>query len=247
MSKKETAKKRKHRRKNRKYLALFFAGIIVLGTLVALSLTVLFPIKHIQVGGSNIYTAEQIVSAANIKSNDNLLRVNKKELIKSVQQSLPFIEKVEVKRKLPETLIITVSDATESHCYYVDGKYYSVNTDGRVLKEYTDLPENIALVDCEVTQEEKGVLTYVPTSSEAKAVIDELFLRDLTQNIILVSLKDIHNIEVYLDTDITVKFGDAIYFAEKVDHFVSMNIKEAGTVKLDQWNPQHKQGSFYAK
>ena len=81
----------------------------------------------------------------------------------------------------------------------------------------------------------------------AKAVIDELFSRDLTQNIILVSLKDIHNIEMYLDTDVTVKFGDAIYFAEKVDHFVSMNINEAGTVKLDQWNPQHKQGSFYAK
>lgn len=247
MNKKEEVKRRKRKRKSKKYFALFFVAIIVLGVLVALSLTILFPIKHIQVGGSNIYTAEQIATAANIKSKDNLLRIREEELLKNVQQKLPFIETLEVRRKLPGTLIITVGDATESHCYYVDGKYYSVTTDGRVLKEYTDLPENMTLVDCEVVLEESDVLTYIPSSSEAKEVIDKLFSKDLSQKIILVSLKDIHNIEVYLDTDITVKFGDAVYFAEKVDHFVSMNINEAGTVKLDQWNPQHKQGSFYAK
>ena len=104
---KRKARQRKIRRRRIKVL-LF---VLAVGVGVILSLTVFFKIESISASGSSKYSAEQIIAATGIKKGDNLFisSVNEEKL----KTKLPYIEKVTVKRKLPGTYTLKVTDAAE--------------------------------------------------------------------------------------------------------------------------------------
>ena len=105
-------KKRKIKNKARSVLISLIAIIAFLAIGITLSLTIFFNITDINVTGSGIYTAEEVVQHATIEIGENLFLIDTQACIEKLTESLPYIYDVKITRKLPTTLNIEITDAT---------------------------------------------------------------------------------------------------------------------------------------
>lgn len=104
-------KKRKLKNSVRNVI-IFTTLILVFAAVgVVLSLTVFFKIDTISVTGSGIYSEEEIINASNINTGDNLFLIDKDKSTEKMECVLPYIYTAEIKRELPSTVKITVTDA----------------------------------------------------------------------------------------------------------------------------------------
>lgn len=249
----EFLRKRKERQRKirKRRLKIFFTifVIILLITGVILSLTVFFPIKTISAKGSKIYSKSEIVSLCGIKTGDNLFTVSEKETLEVLKKKLPFVEKIEFTRSLPDTLTISVTDAKEYACYYSGGKYYTVSKNGWTLASYDEKPQNIILIITDKAKCKVGSaigFTDEGSHSQAQDIIDMLSDYDIAVN--YVDLTDSLSLKAKVDGRFIVNFGTNADFEYKIKHLKSMmeeiDKKDTGKINLSMWNSQNTQGTF---
>ena len=135
---KQTAKKKK--RKNNYILYYLGLGGLSAIVLLVLSLTVLFPIQNITVKPTdenitlNELQAESFAKASGIKPGENLWRIGKKSAERQVLLSSNTIDAVQIKRKLPGTVVIEVNMAQVQYVLYDNGTYHVISENGRVME-----------------------------------------------------------------------------------------------------------------
>ncbi len=97
------------RRRKRKAKVVFFTllFIMMIITLAVLSMTVFFNAETITVEGNTRYTAAQLLEQGGLTVGQNLFRLDKFEVMDKMEQ-LPYVKQVEIDRKLPNGLKITV-------------------------------------------------------------------------------------------------------------------------------------------
>ena len=122
----------------------FFRGvmrILFLGLLLAAAvaaLTVFFKVSTISVEGASKYSAEEIVSALDVKQGDNLYLWNKPKTISNLQRRLPYLETVQIRRHLPNTLVVSVVECRAAVAVQTNGVYFVVSEKGKVLEQTAD-------------------------------------------------------------------------------------------------------------
>lgn len=87
----------------RELLRLFVMILVVAVILVCAVL--FFKVTDIQVSGSQIYTAGQVIGASGIAEGDSLLTIRRTSAAARIKVMLPYIENVKVSRYLPLSLI----------------------------------------------------------------------------------------------------------------------------------------------
>ena len=101
---------RKRKRKKRAKVVFFsLLFVLMIITLAILSMTVFFNAETIEVTGNTRYTAEELLEKGDLKIGQNLFRLDKFEVIDRMK-ILPYVKEVTIKRKLPNTLSITVEE-----------------------------------------------------------------------------------------------------------------------------------------
>ncbi len=243
---KRKARQRKIRRRRIKvFLVLLF--VLAVGVGVILSLTVFFKIESISASGSSKYSAEQIITATGIKKGDNLFisSVNEEKL----KTKLPYIEKVTVKRKLPGTYTLKVTDAAEYVCYLSGDKYYPVSKSGRVLSEVSEKPEGIPEISAGgLTLKVGHKLIFAKEKNET--TLNEIFAsaEKTKLKITKIDITDELAITVGVDGRFTVNLGTSNYTDKKFAHLAGMikNMDETakGKINLSMWTPTNTEGSF---
>lgn len=96
--------------------------IIAIGTV--LCLTVFFQINTISASGSKIYSSDKILSQCIIQKGKNLFTVNTDEAALRIEENLPYVYKAEIKRKLPDTIEIKVTDAKVAYSLLCEDNTY---------------------------------------------------------------------------------------------------------------------------
>ena len=164
---KKKKKKKPHRIYNTNFGFKFLTMLAVVGVIV-LAMMIFFRVKHIEVvlkgvpaeteaaadpsgdgtafsvqtvDGSPLsyYTAEEIITASGINIDDNLLSLSKAAVASRIHAALPYVNEIQIKKKLPSTVIITVSEFTVTYGIQDEtGGWWLINREGRVL-EQTDL------------------------------------------------------------------------------------------------------------
>lgn len=84
-------------------------ALLVVGAILA-SVAVFLKVNEVQVDGTSRYTPEQIIETAGIQTGDNLFLFNKFEVIRKLKQEYPYLEDVEIRRRLPDTFLIHVTE-----------------------------------------------------------------------------------------------------------------------------------------
>ena len=128
-------RRRKKRRSGRRFEFLYqlLCLILVLGAIVA-GCIVFFKANNIEVTGANRYTKQEILEASGIAQGDNLFLINKFSAIDRAVQQLPYIDRMTIRRKLPETLVITVEECTPVAAVPEENGFYLISRKGKVLE-----------------------------------------------------------------------------------------------------------------
>lgn len=243
---KRKARQRKIRRRRIK-IFLVLLLLLAVGAGVILSLSVFFKIESISASGSSKYSAEEIIAASGIKKGDNLFvsSVNDEKL----KRKLPYIEKITVKRSLPATFTIKVTDAEEYVCYLSGNKYYPVSRSGRVLSKTDEKPEGIPEISAGgLTLKVGRKLAFAKEKTEN--TLNEIFENaEKTEiRITRVDITDELAITLGVDGRFTVNLGTSNYIDKKFAHLSSMmknmDASAAGKINLSMWTPSNTEGSF---
>ena len=243
--------RQKRIRKRRLIIFFVFFIIMAISVTITLSLTVFFPIEKINVKGSQIYTSDEIIRLCGINQGDNLFTVSKVDAEKMLKANLPYVEKIEIERKLPDTLNIKVKDAEEFACYNANGRYYTVSSSGWVLKETAEKPSNLTEIVTDTVKCKTG--TAVAFGDEkVKAIIDKLVseLDSVGLKTDKIDVKEKISIYVNVENRFNVFLGTSNNIKEKIRHLASM-IKEipkekTGYINLSMWTSDKPEGTFIA-
>lgn len=243
--------RQKRIRKRRLTVFFIFFIVMLISVAVTLSLTVFFPIEKITVKGSNIYGSEEIIKYSGIEKGENLFMVSRADAEKALKKTLPYVESIEIEREFPDTLSLTVKDATEFACYNVKGRFYIVSSSGWVLKETAEKPENLTeiitdTVGCKVGSE------IVFSADTNKELIDEITREFEAVKLKVNSINVKEKISIYVNVEdrFEVFLGTPNNIKEKIRHLGGM-IKEIpknkkGEINLSMWTSDKPEGTFIA-
>ena len=86
------------------------------------------------------YSNAEIVKQSGISVGDNIFTFGEKRTTLNIKSKLPFIESIKYERKLPDKLVIKVTDAKAYYCYKQGDSYYNVSKNGWVLEKASEKP-----------------------------------------------------------------------------------------------------------
>jgi len=135
---KQNNSKKKDKQNKKRKLILFFIKIITIIVLICIAIGYLvtspiFNIKKIEVSGSEKITTDTYISLSGITIGKNIYDLNKRTIKDNIKQE-PYVDTVQVKRKLPDTIEITIEERKESFIIPVLNSYAYINNQGYFLQ-----------------------------------------------------------------------------------------------------------------
>ena len=107
-----SARNNRRRRRGRGRFGPLLRLLCALAVVVALTMgaTVFFQVETVVVSGNSRYTQEEVIQATGIQTGENLFGMNKYQVARQVLQALPYVEQVMIRRTLPSTIVITLTE-----------------------------------------------------------------------------------------------------------------------------------------
>lgn len=231
-------KRRKHRRH---VLVVFyvFLFLAVLGTAVALSLTVLFRITAVEVTGSSRYSQQQIVEASGIQTGDNLFLTKTGEASQKICRALPYLGTAKVTRKFPTGIRIEVAEESVWGAVLDGSRYLILGENGKVMEITPSLPAGCAeLRGLAVSSAEPGAEAEFTDSSQISLFREVLSALEASGigSITEVDFSRPARILVVYDGRVTINLGeptDLDYKLKFAVKLLSENIKDTEKGTLD--------------
>ncbi len=108
---------------------------LVICVVIVVALTLFFRVDTIVITGTERYTAQQVEDASGVEHGDNLILLNKHELVQHVQEALPYVQDMRVNRKLPDTLLVEVEECGTPLALIQDGSAWLVSPRGKIVEQ----------------------------------------------------------------------------------------------------------------
>lgn len=212
MAKREE-RERRHQLVRLKTLA---AGVLILGAIIAALLGIMrfvsgptFQVDSIEISGTRHLTREAVIGLAAVPDGTSLLRVDGRAVRTRIEAD-PWVASVVVKRRLPDTLVIEVTEREPAAVIDTGGTdLWVVSADGYWLGERTSAETGtLSIRDLEEVDPQPGK----PVASEtlinavriAAGLSDELRARTR-----VISAPTIERTALILEDDIEVFIGDS--------------------------------------
>ena len=134
-----TEKKRK-KRKRRLILVVVSFSLVIAAAVTGLvyGFFTVFRITGYQVEGGTTYTAEQVFETSGLKLQKNLFFSNTKDAKARIETMLPYIGSAEIKRKMPGTLILVLTETQAAAMMQESAGYLLLDKDGKALERKID-------------------------------------------------------------------------------------------------------------
>lgn len=204
-------KKRKRRRKARTVFILAF--VFIAACMVFGLYSPAFNLQSIDVQGSSKLSKDYIISRAAIPLGQNIFKINSWH-VADVIKNEPYVENVEIKRKLPNRILIRISERSPQAVVQYMGSYVLIDKNGVALETRTSI-EDTGLVEIKGIEFDKLLLgkPIVQSDSEnlnvALGVLTLMHKGDLLHYIGYVDVKDLSRVKVLLDGRFDVALGSS--------------------------------------
>ena len=234
---KEQNEKRKKSKVKRNILTGILIAVGIIAVVVVLSLTVWFKINLIEIKGNQLYTVDEIEAVLPIEEEDNLFLTDTGSAARKLEEKLPYIYQAEIKRKLPSTIEVNITETptvfailNEDETYtLVDDNFKVLYTSAETSPQDAVIITNAAITAAVVgTRMELGdekVMENLLTLADA---INRLELDKITS----ISSIDINNNYMIYENRITYKLGTL----DNLDNKIYSAL--AATEELNESNPQ---------
>lgn len=207
------SKKKPLSKKQRKLKNVLMAVSVALGVFVigfVLSLTVLFRCEKIIVEGVTRYDEKDIISASSLDYGQNIFLADRAKSSEKIEEKYPYIEEAEIHLSIPNTLKISVTEATPKY-YIQDGtRYYIISKNSKLLEEVIERDQDIpTIIGCKLKSPKVGETVDVE-NSKVITVLNEI-ADSMTANAVTgikeINLSDMSNIELNYENRITIVIG----------------------------------------
>ncbi len=150
------------KKKKKTDFLIFFSIIVGLVVLTAGFTSTLpyFYVKNIQVEGLNRLKASEILQEVKILPNTSIFYLNVDKIFNKIK-SKPLVKEVKIKRKLPSTLIIKITERVPFAYVKKNGKVWEIDEEGIVLKVAEDKESFPLISGIDPFKEKKKLLEIV--------------------------------------------------------------------------------------
>ena len=107
--------------------------LIIIGAIIFTIMSPIFNVKNIKVEGNSYLSEEQVISLSRIEIENNMFKYNKKEIIKNIKENA-YIENAQVKRSIPDTIEIKITERKTSFMIQFANAYAYINNQGYILE-----------------------------------------------------------------------------------------------------------------
>lgn len=227
---------------------LIMGGVVVA---VILSMVIFFRVHDIEVVGNSYYSPEEIVQAAGVAEGDNLLTVSRGRVAGNVMAQLPYVRSVRVTRKLPNALVLTLTEYDTTYAVQdTAGMWYLITAGGKVTESVSerDAKAHVQVNDLTIVTPVIGEdLTVFSADEEDKLaaegqrrallmLLQELEDADLVKEVASVSVPSSFNLSIWYGDRFLVNFGDTDRLDYKFEYLKAVIERQkeyaSGTIDL---------------
>ena len=127
--------KRKRRNRGRFGILYQFLSLVIILVVIAAGCVVFFRVDEVTVDGESKYTAEEIIAASGIEQGDNLFLISPVQTGRKIASVLPYVDNVNVRRALPDGVVITVTECMPAAVIQGNGNWWIIDAKGKVLEQ----------------------------------------------------------------------------------------------------------------
>lgn len=204
----ESLRKKRRVRKRRFLLTILIIILLFAFYFIAFKTNV-FELEEIEIENNNILSDETIISTAEVNLGENLLSIKDKKIKKNLEV-LPYIDSVEVERKLPNKIIIKVKERSKSFQIKLSNFYQLISSNGYVLENMDvidqDLAEIINLFDKEVDLNSNIYKSL--GDADLEVFFSTLSELSLLNKMHIIDFQEDDNIVITTKEGIVIDFGD---------------------------------------
>lgn len=198
---------RRRRRRNRGRFGFLYKllSVLLIAAAILVGCVVFFRVDQVVVEGQSQYTQEEIVAASGVQQGDNLFLINKMQLVDQVLSRLPYVDELVIRRRLPDTLVLTVTECVPVAVVEAEGAYWLMDAKCKLLERG----------DVSLTQDRALILGLTPLgptvgvglAAEEEQKLSSLqgLLRALNGEQMMGSVKDF--IDLTADNEIRFSYG----------------------------------------
>lgn len=214
---KKLTPQQKRRKKIFKIVQVIIKWIILIGLLISsiifVMMTPIFNIVNINVEGNTKVLKEEIINLSEINAGDNIYKINLKNIKKKIKNNA-YIENIEIKRKLPNTIDIAVKERKPKFMLQFGSEMAYINSQGYIL-EISDEILKLPIILGYETESDKivpGNRLVEGDLNKLESVIrimDSANSNGIADLITKINIKDKENFIIILESKrITVYLGD---------------------------------------
>lgn len=219
----KVAKKRRKSKKkkiNKKILG-FCSIIILVAIIVVLALTApIFNITKIEINGNEKVSKDTIIALSGIKMGENIFRFNN-DMIQNVKQNT-YIEKVEIQRKMPGTVVISVKERKIKYQINLINSYVYLDKNGYLLENSSER-KNVPVIvgfsikEDEMLNEKRLKDNDLEKLANAAKIIEAAKAINIDNLITEVNVEDKNNTILYLESKSKkINVGDTTNLTNKM-------------------------------
>ena len=138
----------KNKKKKKRTVKIFLIIILFIVICILLASSEIFNIKKVSVQGLDKLSDKEIVSYSNIVIGENIFKTNLAKAEYEIEKN-PYVKTVEVKRKLPNTILVDIEERKISYMLQLAESYIYIDAQGYILeisKEKKEVPVLIGIV-----------------------------------------------------------------------------------------------------
>ena len=234
----------KRRRGSLSFLYKLLAFVLIC-TAIALALTLFFRIRTIDVSGSQRYSAQEIIDAAEVQVGDNMFLMNKYRAAERIRAALPYIETVQFRRDMPDGLRIIVTECTDPAAIVQDGKAYLLCDTGTIVDDVAASAakkriqvKGLTLVEPVVGQPAQAAEGQELALTQLLALMQALDERGMGGDVMLIDMSDPAQLTLGYLGRFNVYFPWDVDYGYKLDYLLAvvekLEANEKGVINMMQ-------------
>ena len=172
--------RRARRRRSVWYAPLSF---FLICAAMVFGMSVFFRVSVIEVTGSIIYSNEEIIEASGVKEGDNLFLINRSSAAASIVSKLPYVKNAAIDPKLPNRVIIKVTESSATAKVSLDGEQWIMDHGCKILGTgtYEEVAGLISILGITPVSASIGETLVVESSETPKVEYIAAVLRELSE------------------------------------------------------------------
>lgn len=160
---------------NKYRFLLYLATVVAVVLAIVFGMSIFFKATTVTVTGNEKYTAWDIREASGIQDGENLFSISEPRISNSITKKLPYVKKVRVGIKLPDTVKIEIVEFDVVYAVETtDGSWWLMRSDGGLTEKVNsadaDQYTKITGITLEKPEAGQPAVAFQPVSDEEETV-----------------------------------------------------------------------------